>query len=309
MRRFYRNCKNAEPAGLFARDLAECLRLQVRCDGIEQLRLLALIDNLTLIQNGAFPELRRKLQCSKEELALALRQLRGLDPKPGLQLGGATTDPIRESDIRAFQSEDGEWHVELNKATLPSIRVDEEMGREVRKVTMQDADKEFVRGSLQSARWLTRAVAQRNETNLKVAAEIVRYQKAFLENGMHQMRPLKLKLIADNVGVHESTISRVTSAMMMETPQGSFPLRIFFSTAIESDDSEEGASAMMIREKIRKMIFAELPKLPLSDDSIKGQLHDQGLRIARRTVAKYRKLDSIPSSSQRRRGYQLQAMM
>ena len=145
---------------------------------------------------------------------------------------------------------------------------------------MQDADKEFVRGSLQSARWLTRAVAQRNETNLKVAAEIVRYQKAFLEHGMHQMRPLKLKLIADNVGVHESTISRVTSAMMMETPQGSLPLRIFFSTAIESDDSEEGASAMMIREKIRKMIFAELPKRPLSDDSIKGQLHDQGLRTA-----------------------------
>ena len=217
--------------------------------------------------------------------------------------------PIREPDIRAFQTEDGEWRVELNKATLPSIRVDEEMGREVRKVTMQDADKEFVRGSLQSARWLTRAAAQRNETNLKVAAEIVRYQKAFLEQGMHQMRPLKLKLITDNVGVHESTISRVTSAMMMQTPQGSFPLRIFFSTAIESDDSEEGASAMMICEKIRKMIFAELPKRPLSDDTIKGQLHDQGLRIARRTVAKYRKLDSIPSSSQRRRGYQLQAMM
>ena len=121
------------------------------------------------------------------------------------------------------------------------------------------------------------------------------------------MRPLKLKLIADNVGVHESTISRVTSSMMMQTPQGCFPLKIFFSTAIESDDSEEGASAMMIREKIRKMINDELPKQPLSDDAITSQLNSQGLRIARRTVAKYRKLDSIPSSSQRRRGYQLLA--
>jgi RNA polymerase sigma-54 factor len=301
--------QQAEPVGLFARNLAECLKLQVRCDDVEQVRLLVLIENLPLIQNGGFAELRRKLQCTKEELALALRQLRGLDPKPGLQLGDASADPIREPDIRAFQSEDGEWRVELNKATLPSIRVDEEMGREVRKVTMQEADKEFVRGSLQSARWLTRAIAQRNETNLKVAAEIVRFQKAFLEEGMHQMRPLKLKMIADNVGLHESTISRVTSAMMMETPQGAFPLKIFFSTAIESDDSEEGASAMVIREKIRKMIFEELPKRPLSDDTITGRLHNQGLRIARRTVAKYRKLDSIPSSSQRRRGYQLQAMM
>ncbi len=299
--------QKAEPAGLFARNLAECLKLQVKGENEEDMRLLTLIENLSVIQNGGFPELRRKLQCSKEELSVALRQLRSLNPKPGLQLGDGSAEPIREPDLRAFQSETGEWRVELNKATLPSIRVDEEMGREVRKVTMQDADKEFVQGALGSARWLSRAIAQRNETNLKVAAEIVRYQKAFLEEGMHQMRPLKLKLIADNVGVHESTISRVTSSMMMETPQGCFPLKIFFSTAIESDDSEEGASAMMIREKIRKMITEELPKRPLSDDTITSVLHTQGLRIARRTVAKYRKLDNIPSSSQRRRSYLLQA--
>lgn len=299
--------QKAEPAGLFARNLSECLKLQVTGEGPEETRLLMLIDNLKIIQRGGFPELRRKLQCSKEELAVALRQIRSLNPKPGLQLGDGSAEPIREPDLRAFKSEAGGWRVELNKATLPSIRVDEEMGREVRKVTKQDADKEFVQGALGSARWLARAIAQRNETNLKVAAEIVRYQKAFLEEGMHQMRPLKLKLIAGNVGVHESTISRVTSSMMMQTPQGCFPLKIFFSTAIESDDSEEGASAMMIREKIRKMINDELPKQPLSDDTITSQLHSQGLRIARRTVAKYRKLDSIPSSSQRRRAYQLLA--
>ena len=301
--------QQAEPAGLFARNLAECLKLQLSCEGIERARLFILIDNLNLIQSGSFVKLRRKLQCVKEQLALALRQLRCLDPKPGLQLSNSDAEPIREPDLRTFKNDAGEWCVELNNATLPSIREDEELGRRVRKLTSEDADKEFVRNALGTARWLSRAIAQRNETNIKVAAEIVRYQKSFLENGMQHMRPLKLKLIADQVGVHESTISRVTSSMMMQTPQGCFPLKVFFSTAIESDTSEEGASARMIREKIREMVHGEKPQCPLSDDVIATHLHGQGLRIARRTVAKYRRLDSIPSSSQRRRGYKLSAAM
>ena len=195
----------------------------------------------------------------------------------------------------------GDWVAELNNATLPVIKVDEALGRRVRKLTMEDADREFVRTSLGTARWLSRAIAQRNETSIKVAAEIVRYQKAFLENGMQHMRPLKLKAIADAVGVHESTISRVTSSMMMQTPQGCFPLKVFFSTAINTDQSDEGASARVVREKIREMVGGETPTRPLSDDRITQLLTGEGFRIARRTVAKYRKMDRIPSSSERRR--------
>lgn len=299
----------AEPAGLFARGLTECLKLQVRGAVASQAHLIDLIDNLELVQAGNFSVLRRKLGCSKEELSLALRALRNLDPKPGLSLTDGEIIPLREPDLRTFQGDDGVWKVELNRATLPAVSVDETLGRRVRKLTMQEADREFVRGALGTARWLSRAVAQRNETSIKVAAEIVRFQKGFLEHGMKEMRPLKLKAIADAVGVHESTISRVTSAMMMQTPQGCFPLKIFFSTAIDREGSEEGASARMIREKIRAIVADEAPQRPLSDDTITRTLREQGLHIARRTIAKYRKLDSIPSSSQRRRSYKLSAAL
>jgi len=293
--------QKAEPAGLFARNLTECLKLQVRGPAVEAARLHTLIDNLALIQAGELGALRRKLNCTQEELGQALRQLRGLDPKPGLGLGGADVMPVRAPDLRAYQDASGDWVAELNNATLPVIKVDETLGRRVRKLTMEDADREFVRTSLGTARWLGRAIAQRNETSIKVAAEIVRYQKAFLENGMQHMRPLKLKAIADAVGVHESTISRVTSSMMMQTPQGCFPLKVFFSTAINTDQSDEGASARVVREKIREMVGGETPTRPLSDDRITQLLTGEGFRIARRTVAKYRKMDRIPSSSERRR--------
>lgn len=302
-----RKLQRAEPAGLFARNLRECLRLQLRNAGEDSAKMHVLIDHLNLVQHGALPELRRKLDCSKEQLAGYLRQLRRLNPKPGLELGGGHVAPLREPDLCSFKDAEGEWSVELNNSTLPVIKVDEEMGRKVRKLIGKDADREFVRGSLGTARWLTRAILQRNETSIKVAAEIVRYQRPFLDEGMQKMRPLKLKMIADAVGVHESTISRVTSSLTMQTPQGCFPLKAFFSAAIESDGSDEGASAWAIRNKIRNMVGAEPRNRPFSDDKITSELNSQGFQIARRTVAKYRKLDRIPSSSQRRRSYEMSA--
>ena len=302
-----RKLQQAEPAGLFARNLRECLRLQLPAVGEDRARMHMLIDHLGLVQQGALPELRRKLDCSKEQLAGYLRQLRRLNPKPGLELGGGHAAPLREPDLCAFKEAEGEWAVELNNSTLPVIKVNEEMGRKVRKLIGKDADREFVRGSLGTARWLTRAILQRNETSIKVAAEIVRYQEPFLNEGMQKMRPLKLKMIADAVGVHESTISRVTSSLTMQTPHGCFPLKAFFSAAIESDGSDEGASAWAIRNKIRNMVGAEPRNRPFSDEKITSELNNQGFQIARRTVAKYRKLDRIPSSSQRRRSYEMLA--
>lgn len=303
-----RKLQRAEPAGLFARNLRECLRLQLRGfgeDSIKMHKMHMLIDHLDLVQHRALPELRRKLDCSKEQLAGYLRLLRGLNPKPGFDLGIGHAAPLREPDLCAFRDADGEWSVELNNSTLPVIKVNEQLGRKVRKLICKDVDREFVRSSLRTAKWLTRAILQRNETSIKVAAEIVRYQRPFLDEGMQQMRPLKLKMIADAIGVHESTISRVTSSLTMQTPQGCFPLKAFFSAAIDSDGSDEGASAAAIRNKIRNMVAAEPRNRPFSDDKITSALNSQGFQIARRTVAKYRKLDRIPSSSQRYRSYEM----
>ena len=166
-----------------------------------------------------------------------------------------------------------------------------------------------MRDTLGNARWLSRAIAQRNETSIKIAAEIVRIQKPFLEHGLDHMRPLKLKTVADAVGVHESTISRVTSSLMMQTPQGTYPLKIFFSTAIELGGDDEGVSARVVREKVRNLVGAEVPDKPLSDEIIVQELNRTGLNIARRTIAKYRKLDKIPSSFQRRRNYKLRGII
>ncbi len=298
-----------EPRGLFARGLKECLRLQIQEDAVDRAHMYTLIEHLELVQKGAFPELRRKIGCSKDELSQLLRRLRELDPKPGLRLSHGNFSPIREPDLRAFKGAGGQWVVELNNSTLPTITVDETLARRVRKLVANDPDREFVRDALGTARWFTRAIAQRNETSIKVAAEIVRYQKAFLEHGMQHMRPLKLKTIAEAVGVHESTISRVTSSMMMQVPHGCFPLKIFFSAAIDSNNSDEGASAHVVRERIRTLVQQEPRRRPLSDDTITRRLHDEGFHIARRTVAKYRKLDRIPSSSQRCRSYNLVAAL
>ncbi|WP_445808868.1 RNA polymerase factor sigma-54 [Yoonia sp.] len=300
-----RKLQSAEPAGLFARNLAECLALQIAADDPDRLALLIVMQNLVLVERGAIPELRRKIGCSAEDVKRLLRRLREFNPKPGLALSDDVMMSARAPDILAARGQDGEWYVELNGATLPILKVDEVEGRRVRKLVKHDGDQAYVRDTLGNARWLKRAIAQRNETSIKVAAEIVRFQKAFLEHGMQHMRPLKLKTVADAVGLHESTISRVTSSLMMQTPQGSFPLKTFFSTAIELDGTDEGVSARMVREKIRNLIGAENPSGPLSDEFIAQSLQCEGLSIARRTIAKYRKLDKIPSSSQRRRAYRL----
>jgi RNA polymerase sigma-54 factor len=298
--------QRAEPSGLFARSLAECLKLQISISDPDYAQLTIIIDNLTLVARGALTELRRKTNCHADDIRRLLQRLRSLDPKPGLTLFSDIAPPVRQPDIIAGKTSDGKWFVELNQATLPIIKVDEEAGQKVRKLVTAPQDQAFVRDTLGNARWLSRAIAQRNETSIKIAAEIVRIQKQFLERGMQHMRPLKLKTVADAVGVHESTISRVTSALMMQTPQGTYPLKIFFSTAIELGGHDEGVSARVVREKIRKLVGAEVPSKPLSDEVIVQELNEAGLNIARRTIAKYRKLDKIPSSFQRRRNYKLQ---
>ena len=236
------------------------------------------------------------------------RKLRTFEPKPGLKFSGEFAQPVFEPDLIAYQDEEDDWIVELNRSNLPAIRVDTAYSQAVKKLDQDGSDEHFIREAITSARWLKRAIAQRNETNQKVGAEIVRYQREFLEKGIAFLRPLQLRTVADAIGVHESTVSRVTSSVMMATPQGTFPLKAFFSSALHSDSNVEGASAKAIRQRIQDIISSEDPSKPISDEAISKIISKEGIRVARRTVAKYREIDGMPSSSQRRRRQKMDAL-
>lgn len=209
----------------------------------------------------------------------------------------------REPDLIVSRGEDG-WQVELNRSTLPTVTVDE---AQAKRVVRDDQTKEYVGERVGVARWLRRAVEHRNQTTLAVGTEIARRQAAFLEKGPAYIVPMTLADVADSIGVHESTVSRVTTGIMMVTPQGTFGLKRFFSTALQNDD-ETATSAAVVRHRIQKMVEGEDPKRPLSDDAIAQIISKDGPVLARRTVAKYRDMLKIPSSFQRKRQAKLAKM-
>lgn len=290
-----------EPAGLFARGLAECLRLQARDRDLLHPDFAALLDNLSLLASGDLPRLRKMLGVAQERLSEMLRLLRSLDPKPGTRFTG-TPEPIQPPDLIVRQNAQG-WSVELNRSTLPAVRVHKGYAKSMISKTgkKDETAREFITERVSTARWLNRAIAQRNETTLKIGAEIVRQQQAFFEHGVAYLRPLVLRDVAEAIGMHESTVSRVTANLMMVTPQGTFRLKDFFSASIASDSSDDGEAASAIRYKLKKLIDSEPAKAPFSDDTLVKMLGDDGIRIARRTVAKYRDQLKIPSSFQRKR--------
>jgi RNA polymerase sigma-54 factor len=204
-------------------------------------------------------------------------------------------------DVFVRANADGSWHVELNSDTLPKVLINQTYYSRVAKTAKTDADKSFLSECMQTATWLTRSLDQRARTILKVAIELVKQQDAFLAYGVQHLRPLNLKMIADAIGMHESTVSRVTANKYMATPRGIFELKYFFTSAIASADGGDAHSAEAVRHRIKTLIDAESPKDVLSDDTLVDKLKESGIDIARRTVAKYREAMRIPSSVQRRR--------
>jgi RNA polymerase sigma-54 factor len=204
-------------------------------------------------------------------------------------------------DVEVRAAGDGSWTIELNPETLPRVLVDQVYFAQVVGRTKDQAEKDFLSECLQNANWLTRSLDQRAKTILKVASEIVRQQDAFLAHGVRHLRPLNLRTVADAIGMHESTVSRVTANKYMLTPRGVFELRYFFSASIAASGGGEAHSSEAVRDRIREMIDGEPPADVLSDDAIVDMLRKSGIDIARRTVAKYRESMSIPSSVQRRR--------
>ncbi len=296
-----------DPPGVFARDLAECLAIQLKEQDRFDPAMQGLIAHLELVARRDFAALKKICGVGDEDLADMIAEIRKLNPKPGLAFGSASVQPI-VPDVFVRAAPNGAWLVELNSDTLPRVLVNQSYYAEVSAATRRDAEKSYLADCLQNATWLVRALDQRARTILKVANEIVRQQDGFFASGVQHLRPLNLKTVAEAIGMHESTVSRVTANKYMATSRGIFELKYFFTSAIAAAHGGEAHSAEAVRHRIKQLIDAETANDVLSDDTIVERLREAGVDIARRTVAKYREALRIPSSVQRRRDKQVAAL-
>jgi len=292
-----------DPPGVCARSLAECLAIQLReLDRLDP-AMEALLGHLELVAKRDFSALRKICGVDEEDLVEMIGEIKGLNPKPGLVFSSVLVQPI-VPDVFVRQAADGGWTVELNHDTLPRVLVNQTYYSKVSKTAKKDTEKSYLAQCLQTATWLVRALDQRAKTILKVASEIVRQQDAFFTGGVQFLRPLNLKTVADAIGMHESTVSRVTANKYIAAARGTFEMKFFFTSAIASTNGGEAHSAEAVRYRIKQLVDAESVHDIMSDDAIVEHLRHAGINIARRTVAKYREAMRIPSSVQRRRDKQ-----
>jgi RNA polymerase sigma-54 factor len=289
-----------EPAGVFARNLTECLALQLKERDRFDPAMQKLVENLALLARHDLAALRKLCGVDEEDLADMIAELRKLNPKPGRSFDSAQVQPI-VPDVFVKPAPDGGWQVELNSDTLPKVLINQRYFAQISKSARGGKEKSYLADCLQTATWLVRALDQRAKTILKVSGEIVRQQDAFFALGVRHLRPLNLKTVADAIGMHESTVSRVTANKYMATTRGIFELKYFFTASIAAADGGEAHSAEAVRDHIRQLIEGEAVADVLSDDTLVDRLREAGIDIARRTVAKYREAMRIPSSVQRRR--------
>lgn len=289
-----------EPAGVMARNLQECLAIQLKERDRLDPAMAALVDNLPLLAKHDYAALKAVCGVDSDDLEDMIAEIRRLTPKPGLAFGADSTRAV-EPDVFVRERPDGSWAVELNTDTLPRVLVNNRYAARIAGSARSTEEKVFISECAQNASWLVKSLDQRARTILKVASEIVRQQDAFFAKGVAWLRPLNLKTVADAVGMHESTVSRVTSNKYVATPRGLFELKYFFTSSIASADGGEAYSAEAVRYRIKAMIQSETADEVMSDDAIVDRLLADGIEIARRTVAKYREAMNIPSSVQRRR--------
>ncbi len=289
-----------DPPGILARNLAECLALQLKEKDRFDPAMEILCRHLPLLAERRFNDLTRLCGVDSSDLNDMIREIRALNPKPGDLFESAPAQTV-VPDILMRPARGGGWVIELNSDTLPRVLVNRRYYAEVNHTCRTAADREYLTERLNAANWLVRSLDQRAQTILKVATEIVAQQEDFFQHGVSRLKPLVLRNIAEIISMHESTVSRVTSNKYMSTPRGMFELKYFFSTAILRSDGGESFAAEAIRHRLKALIDAEDPAAILSDDTLVEQLQGEGMDIARRTVAKYREQLGIPSSVQRRR--------
>lgn len=290
-----------EPAGVCTRDLQECLLVQLQqlppsTPWLDQAKLV-LSRHINQLGNGDFAQILRRTRLKEADLKQVLTLIQSLDPNPGRSVGQDNTEYV-VPDVFVSKKE-GRWVVELNPDIAPKLRINSNYAGLIKRAD-SSADNTFLRDNLQEARWFLKSLHSRNETLMKVATRIVEHQRNFLEYGAEAMKPLVLSEIAELVEMHESTISRVTTQKYMHTPRGVFELKYFFSSHVATSSGGE-CSSTAIRALIRKLVGAENPRKPLSDNKITKLLQEQGVQVARRTIAKYRESLMIPPSNERKR--------
>ena len=290
-----------EPVGVAARNLSECLVLQLRQlpadTPLLEHALKVVRDHLALLGSRDFSQLMRRTRLKEDQLGRVIALIQTLNPRPGSEIASGEPEYVIPDVI--VRRDNKRWIVELNQESVPKIRVNSHYASMVRRADSSQ-DNTYLRNNLQEARWFIKSLQSRNETLMKVATQIVEHQREFLEYGEEAMKPLVLHDIAEAVGMHESTISRVTNQKFMHTPRGIFELKYFFSSHVGTSDGGEFSSTA-IRALIKKLVSAENPKKPLSDSKIAGLLEEQGIDVARRTIAKYRESLNIAPSSERKR--------
>jgi len=293
--------QSLDPPGVGARDLRECLLIQLRHipagDRARELAIAVCDRHFEALSRNDTQRIRRALRLSARAMAEVIALIRSLNPRPGAAIAGGELQYLIPDVV--VHKRGRTWMVELNPETTPKLRVNPDYARLIRRADRSD-DNLRLKSHLQEARWFINSLVSRNETLLKVATKIVERQGGFLEYGEEAMKPMVLRDIAEALGLHESTVSRVTTRKYMDTPRGTFELKYFFSSHVGWDWGGEHSSTA-VRARIRKLVVAENPRRPLSDDKIATVLAGQGIRVARRTVAKYRESMGVPASSRRRR--------
>ncbi len=292
--------KTFDPAGVFAADLPDCLRIQLQELNHYDPAMAVMLDHLPLVAKRDFQVLKNLCQVSLEDVQDMFAELRKLNPKPGLAFGSEPVIAV-VPDVYVRAAQDGSWIVELNSEALPKVLINNQYMAKVSRGAHKVEDKLFLSECHAQASWLVKSLDQRAKTILKVAREIIKQQDAFLVLGVQHLRPITLKTVADAIEMHESTVSRVTSNKYMMTPRGNFELKYFFTNAIQSTTAGDTHSAESVRHRIKDMIAGESSDHIFSDDEIVEALRSLNIDIARRTVAKYRESLNIPSSVGRRR--------
>ncbi|MFD2204558.1 RNA polymerase factor sigma-54 [Kiloniella antarctica] len=288
-----------DPAGICARDLAECLAIQLREKNRLDPAIQALLDNLDLLAKRDIKGLRSVCGVDDEDITDMIAEIRGLNPRPAAAFDTSDVETLIPEVIIKSDGKDG-WNIELNNDALPKVLLNNKYHGSITDLARTKEDKSYISEQLQSANWLIKALHQRATTVLKVATEIVRQQDGFLKKGVQALKPLTLKDIAEVIEMHESTVSRVTSNKYMVTPRGTFEMKYFFTSSIGGDNGNTHSSEA-VRDRIKRLIDEEDHKKILSDDALVTKLKAEGIDIARRTIAKYREALGIPSSVQRRR--------
>ena len=298
--RVLRIMQTFEPTGVMARDIPECLALQLKERGRFDPAMEKLVQNLDLLAKGHFDRLLTICGVDRDDLTDMIAEVRALTPKPGAGFGGGAVQSVAP-DVYVKQAPDGTWMVELNADTMPRVLMNQRYYATVTKSATREQDRQFLSECAANASWLVKSLDQRARTILKVAREIVRQQDGFFAHGVAHLRPLNLKTVATAIEMHESTVSRVTSNKYLSCQRGMFELKYFFTASINAADGGEAHSAEAVRHQIKQLIDSETGADILSDDRIVEILRERGVDIARRTVAKYRESLRIPSSVERKR--------